>query len=45
MNPLTPQKYLCQFIGVVNYYRNMWERGSQILAPLTNTTPSKVEFK
>ena len=38
MKSTTYQKYLCQFIGVVNYYRDMWEKCSHTLAPFTNIT-------
>ena len=34
-----------QFIGVVNYYRNMFSRKSHTLSPLTIITPNKVKFK
>ena len=45
MKPLTYRKEVRQFIGVLNYYRNMWSRLSHTLAPLTKITPSKVKFK
>ena len=45
MNPPTSQKEVRNFIGAVNYYRNMWEIRSHTLAPLTKITPSKVKFK
>ena len=41
MKSLTPQNEVRQFIGVVNYYLNMWERLSRALVPLTNMTFSK----
>jgi hypothetical protein len=31
-------KELCGFIGMVNYYRNMWPHRALILAPLTSQT-------
>ena len=34
-----------QFIGVVNYYCNMWARRSHKLAPLDKITSNKVKFK
>ena len=36
---------LRQFIGIVIYYRNMWFRRSELLAPLTSLTSSKVKFE
>ena len=29
---------LCSFIGMINYYRNMWQKQSEVLAPLTELT-------
>ena len=39
------RKELRQFIGIVNYYRNMWFHRSELLAPLTSLTSSKVKFE
>jgi hypothetical protein len=36
---------LCQFIGIVNYYRDMWFCRSVLLVPLTSLTSSKVKFE
>ena len=44
MKPYTPQKQARQFMYVGNYYRNMWERSSHTLAPLTSITSSKVKI-
>ena len=33
------------FIGIVNYYRNMWAKISHLLHPLTALTSHKVNFK
>ena len=41
MKPLTSRKEVQKFIGVVNYYHNMWTRRSHTLATLTKLTPVK----
>ena len=48
MNNLTPkttQKGVFNFIGLVNYYCNMWERHSHTLENPNNLTSNKVKFK
>ena len=45
---MTPPKNMEEvraFIGIVNYYRDMWYRRSHLLNPLTALTLSKVKFK
>ena len=42
MNPTNSPKEVRNFIGVVNCYRNMWERRSHTLADLTKITSNKV---
>jgi hypothetical protein len=36
LNPSNNVKELRHFLGIVQYYRDMWERGSEMLAPLTD---------
>ena len=45
MTPPTSQKYVRQFIGLVNYYHSMRVRRSHPLAPLTNKMLNKTRFK
>ena len=45
MKPPTYQKEVRKFIGVVNYYCNMWPRMSHMLAPLTRITSNKSKFE
>ena len=45
MKAPTSLKESRKLIGVVNYYRNMWERRSHMLSNLTKITPNKVKFK
>ena len=41
----TKRKDLRQFLGLVNYYRDLWPRQSHILAPLTALTSTNDKFK
>ena len=41
----TSQKEVRKFIGLINYYRNMWPRRSHALLPLTKLTYIKRKFK
>jgi hypothetical protein len=39
------EKELSRFIGMVNYYRDMWIRQSDVFAPLTTLTSKTVPWK
>ena len=45
MAPMTYRKEVQNFIGVINYYRNMWTRRSHMSSPLTKLTPINRKFK
>ena len=45
MTPPTSTKQVRSFIGLVNYYRDMWAIHSHIIQPLTALTSYKVRFK
>ena len=45
MVPPTSQKKVRNFIGVINYYRYMCPKRSNILAPLTKLTSIKKKCK
>ena len=38
------RKQLRQFIGMINFYRDMWQKRSDLLAPLTALTSKNVKF-
>ena len=44
MKPPTNKKELRKFIGIVNYYRDMWVRRSEVLAPLSALTSKNVKW-
>jgi hypothetical protein len=45
LNPPNIVKELRHFLGIVQYYRNMWARHSEMLAPLTDLVGECVETK
>ena len=45
MKPRTSREELRKFIGLMNYYSDMWERSSYKLSPLNNITSSKLKFE
>ena len=44
MKPPTSQKEVQKFIGVINYYRDMWPRRPHTLATLTRLISIKKEI-
>ena len=45
MAPPNNKKEMCLFIGIVNYYRDVWDRRSHLIHPLTSLTSNKVKLK
>jgi hypothetical protein len=45
IKPPTTRKQLRRFIGMENYYRDMWPLRSHLLAPLSLLTSAKVKWK
>jgi hypothetical protein len=45
LNPPNNVKELRQFLGMVQYYRDMWQKRSEMLAPLTNLVGECEETK
>ena len=44
LTPPTTKRQLRRFLGMINYYRDMWRRRSHVLAPLT-TVENSMELK
>jgi transposase InsO family protein len=44
LTPPTTKRQLRRFLGMINYYRDMWRRRSHILAPLTALCSAKAKF-
>ena len=38
------RKQLRQFIGMINFYRDMWQKRSELLAPLTALTSKNIKY-
>ena len=38
------RRALCSFISMINYYRTMWKKRSDLLAPLTSLTSTKSKW-
>ena len=45
MTPPKNTREVHAFVGLVNYYRDMWARQSHLLHPLTALMPTKARFK
>ena len=45
MTPPNYQRYVCKFIGSVNYYYYIWKILSHTLKPLTELTSNKIDLK
>ena len=45
IKPPTSRKALRGFIGMVKYYRDMWPKRSEMLAPLASLTSDSVSWK
>jgi hypothetical protein len=45
LNPPKTKRQLRHFLGMINYYRDMWQKRSHMLAPLTGLMSPLVKYK
>jgi hypothetical protein len=45
LSPPKTKRQLRHFLGIINYYRDMWETRSHMLAPLTGLVSPLVKYK
>jgi hypothetical protein len=45
LTPPKTKRQLRHFLGMVNFYRNMWQMRSHLLAPLSASVSPKVKFE
>ena len=45
MTPQNNTREVRVFVGLINYYKDIWSRRSHILQPLTSLTPPTMKFK
>ena len=45
MTTPTTRRGVHKFIGLVNFYQNMWDKNLHTLQPLTHLTPKTVKIK
>ena len=45
MTPPTPKKQMCEFMGLLNYLREMWTKRSHMLQPILVIILKQVKFK
>src|SRR5688572_11466410 len=45
LTPPTKKKQLKKFIGIINYYRDLWLQRSHLLAPLITLTSENMKWK